>query len=301
MAKPQKKLHHGRFVPRVLLGLAGLGLLITSILQGTNVALFNPKGVIAEQQFGLIKFSVALMLLIGIPTLILLYFTAWKYRESNEKATYDASTHHGKFFVFSLWAIPSVFALILATVMWPAAHKLDQHKLIVSDNKPLKIQVVALRWKWLFIYPEQSISTINYVQVPVDTPIQFELTADETPMSSFWIPQLGGQLYAMTGHINQLNLMASTPGDYTGRTAEINGAGFADMKFITHASTRLEFDQWVSEVQTSSTPLDTSEYTKLLVPSENNPIAIFSNADNGLYDKVLNKYSGSHNHGTAKQ
>lgn len=285
----------------IVLSLVGLGLLIAMLLQGADVALFSPKGLIADQQHRLMLISAAILLAIAVPTLFLLYFFAWKYRESNEKATHAPFANHGKLFAFSAWGIPTTVMLVLASIMWPATQKLAPQKAIASNAKPLTIQVVAMRWKWLFIYPEQKIATVNYVQVPTGTPVKFELTADETPMSSFWIPNLGGQLYAMTGHMNQLNLLAEKPGDYPGRSAEINGAGFAGMKFIARASSTEAFDQWVRDVKLSSTTLDTSEYKKLLSPSENSPVALYSKADSGLYANLQKKYYGTHNHVAANE
>jgi cytochrome o ubiquinol oxidase subunit 2 len=154
-----------------------------------------------------------------------------------------------------------------------------------------------MQWKWLFIYPEQNIATVNFVQIPEDTPVEFELTADEAPMSSFWIPNLGGMLYAMTGHNNRLHLIADTPGDYPGSSAEINGAGFAGMQFTARASSRGDFDQWLQKVKRSPAVLDGAEYAKLLKPSENNPAAFYSATEEGMYDKVLKKYMGSGSHG----
>ena len=159
--------------------------------------------------------------------------------------------------------------------------------------------MVALRWKWLFIYPEQGIATVNYVQVPTGTPVTFELTADDAPMSSFWIPNLGGMLYAMTGHVNHLNLLAETPGDYPGSSAEINGAGFAGMKFTARATSMADFEAWVRLVKPSSEVLNAAEYERLLEPSENNPAVVYASVDRDLYDKVLMKYNGAHNHGVA--
>lgn len=294
MTKHKNKRSHVSPVLLTLLGLIGLGIVITVLLQGVDVALFNPKGVIAKQQLNLMLFSVALILTVAVPTLIILYFFAWEYRESNKKVRYDPLVRHGKFFVFSIWAIPSVFMLLLALVMWPATHKLEPKKTIASDAKPITIKVVAMRWKWLFIYPEQNIATVNFIQVPVDTPIQFDLTADEAPMSSFWIPHLGGQLYAMTGHVNRLNLLAEEPGDYPGSSAEINGHGFAGMKFTARASSKKEFDLWVQNMKRPSKVLDSSEYNKLLGPSESNPAAFYSPVEPGLYAKMLMKYMGSH-------
>lgn len=279
-----------------LLVLVSLGLLIVWLLKGTEVRLFNPKGVIARSELELILFPVFLGLVVIVPTMVVLYFVAWKYRETNERAAYHPGQRHGKFFVFSIWAVPSLFMLVLALVMWPATHRLAPKEAIASEAKPITIQVVAMRWKWLFIYPEQNIATVNYIQIPEDTPVQFDLTADETPMSSFWIPHLGGQLYAMTGHVNRLNLMADEPGDYPGSSAEINGRGFAGMKFTARASSKEDFDRWVLEVQRSQDKLDAAEYKKLLNPSENNPAAFFATVQTDLYAKMLTKYSGSHNH-----
>ena len=158
-----------------------------------------------------------------------------------------------------------------------------------------------MRWKWVFIYPEQQIATVNFVNVPVGTPVTFELTADEAPMSSFWIPNLGGQLYSMTGHVNRLNLMAEEAGDYPGSSAEINGAGFAGMKFTARASQPKDFDAWVQRVKQSSDVLDAASYKSLVQPSENNPAVFYSAYDNDLYDTVVTKYMGSHDHQTTHE
>ncbi len=264
------------------------------IFHVNNFAVFNPKGPIAGEQLSLILFSAAFLTAIAIAALILLYFFAWKYRETNENATYDPNVSQGKIFAFGIWAIPSLFMIILVFVMLPATHKLDPRKLLVSDVKPLTIQVVAMRWKWVFIYPEQHIATVNFIQIPTNTPIVFQLSADESPMSSFWIPNLGGQLYAMTGHVNTLNMLAEKPGDYPGSSAEINGAGFAGMKFVAHADSQENFDEWVNKVKRSPDILDSSEYSKLLKPSEYNQAAYYAIAQTNLYDTMLSKYNGGH-------
>src|SRR5690606_12926885 len=139
---------------------------------------------------------VAIMMIIGTPTLFILYFFAWKYRETNPNVEHSDEVHRSRLLTFMMWAIPSVCVAVLAVVMWGATHRLDPKKPIYTDKKPLVVQVVALRWKWLFLYPEQKIASVNFLQVPTDTPLQFELTADEAPMNSFWIPHWGGQLYA---------------------------------------------------------------------------------------------------------
>lgn len=280
----------------LLLFFLGLILVVVMILQGKDVALMNPAGLIAREQYRAMVVTVGVMLLIAVPSLLAFYFVAWKYRASNKKATYDSSIRHGKLFVMGLWAIPTLFMIVLAVFMWSVTHKYVPQQPIASDKKPLTIQVVALRWKWLFIYPEQNIATVNFVQVPTDTPLRFELTADEAPMSSFWIPHFGGQLYAMTGHVNRLNLLAETAGDYAGSSAEINGAGFAGMKFTARASSQQSFESWVEEVRRSTEMLDGSGYQKLLRPSENEKAIFYSGVESDLYNNVVMKYMGSHDH-----
>ena len=282
----------------IVLGLSAVALLMVVLLRGKDVVLLNPKGLIASQQTRLLVTVVAILLAVAIPALSLLYFFAWKYRATNENVKRGTKVGQGRFSAFSLWVIPCIVLLLLASVMIPATHKLDPHKAISSDTKPLTIQVIALQWKWLFIYPEQNIATVNFVQVPVNTPVQFNLTADEAPMNSFWIPHLGGQLYAMTGHSNQLNLMADTNGDFTGQAAEINGEGFAGMKFTTRVSSQEDFDNWAQDVKHSANPLDLVAYKTLLTPSENNPVTFYSTAPAGLYDTVLMKYGDGHSHHT---
>ncbi len=292
----KNKTRHGHgwlawYIPLLLLEFVAL---IALLLHGKNVALFSPQGSIAQEQHKLLVFILAVLLGIAVPVLSVLYFTAWKYRESNTKAVHDPEARQGKFFVTSMWVFPTVIMLLLTTVLYPATHRLEPHKKIASDAKPMTIQVVSMRWKWVFIYPEQKIATVNFVQIPVNTPVTFELTADEAPMSSFWIPNLGGQLYSMTSHVNQLNLLAETAGDYPGSSAELNGAGFSGMKFTARASSAQDFDQWVQQVRQSNDVLSTAAYDDLLKPTENTPISFYSNYQSGLYDRVIKKYSGAH-------
>lgn len=294
MVKQKSESSRGTLAKTVTLSLSGLAVLFAVLMYGKDIALFNPKGLIAGEQARLMTTIVAVFLAAAVPALFFLYFFAWKYRESNTEVKRQPSIRKRHLSAFSLWVIPCLVLVVMASIMWPATHKLDPHKAISATNKPLKVQVIALQWKWLFIYPEQNIASVNFVQIPVDTPIQFDLSADEAPMNSFWIPHLGGQLYAMTGHSNPLNLMANTPGDYPGQAAEINGEGFAHMKFTARVSSQQDFDGWVKEVQGSANPLTATEYQKLLKPSEKNPVAFYSSTQKDLYDTVLAKYSGSH-------
>lgn len=280
----------------VPIGIAGVVLVVALLLRGNDVILLNPKGLIAGEQHQLMLTSTLIMVGFAVLVLSFLYFFAWKYRETNEKAHYNPHAGRSKLVVFLAWASPTVIMLILVSLMIPATFRLEPQDAIQSEKDPITIQVVAMRWKWLFIYPEQDIATVNFVQIPEDTPVRFELTADETPMSSFWIPHLGGQLYAMTEHVNQLNLMADTPGNYEGSAAEINGAGFAGMRFNTLVSTQDEFDTWVHQTKMSNRQLDNTEYKELLKPSENHSVTLYARRDPNIYSTILAKYTGSHQH-----
>ncbi|MDQ3123501.1 MAG: COX aromatic rich motif-containing protein [bacterium] len=298
MPKRKKKLSQGIPVLLTIVGLIGLGVIIAVLMRGKDIILLNPKGLIADQQLKLMITATLIMLEIAIPALFFVYYFAWKYRETNEKATYEPNPRHGKLFTIAIWTFPTITMLLLAVLLVPATYKLQPKKPIHEGSKALSVQVVAMRWKWLFIYPEHNIATVNYVQIPIDTPVQFELTADETPMSSFWIPHLGGQLYAMTEHVNRLNLIADTLGDYEGSAAEINGSGFAGMRFNTRVSTKEDFDKWVQDTAVSSEELNSSEYERLLEPSENHPAAFYSKPGPEIYSNILSKYAGGHEQNT---
>lgn len=285
----------------ILLAILVFVLGVAFLTNGLDIALLNPKGFIANEQNKLLINSTLIMLGFGVPVIATVYFFIWKYRESNPNTDHSSETTTNKAFLLFAWGGPMVIVAIIASLMLPATQQLHPGKQIESSNEQITVQVVALNWKWLFIYPEQNIATVNFAQIPIDTPIRFELTADEAPMNSFWIPHLGGMLYAMTGHVNPLNLIADTTGDYSGGAAEINGRGLAGMKFTTRVSSQTDFDAWVAKTQQSSQPLNATEYEKLLKPSENNPPAHYSNPDADLYNKIVSKYSGDHDHESEHQ
>ena len=277
-------------------GFIAFGLLLSHLLDGKNVAILNSKGIIASQQRSLLLYALTVTLLVAVPTILVLYLTAWRYRESHSTATYHPEAKNGKLFNFTIWALPSLMVVILAVALVPATHNLQPNKALAAEAKPLRIEVVAMRWKWLFIYPEQNIATVNFVQIPKGVPVEFDLTADEAPMSSFWVPNLSGQLYAMTGHVNRLNLMATEFGDFKGRSAEINGAGFAKMQFTTRVSTTADFTTWVDTTKQTAGILDKANYQLLLKPTEDNPSASYFPVDSTLYSSTVMKYMKSPNH-----
>ncbi len=290
MTKRNKNRGVGGLLAAIFLGFAALLGTIAYFVRGKTIALIQPKGFISSEQLRLTLAVVAILLIIAIPTLIILYSIAWKYRSTNPKAQYDPDGKHGKFFNFYFWSVPIAVAALIGIMLWPATHRLAPRKVIGDVKDPLKIQVVALRWKWLFIYPEQNIATVNYVAIPVNTPVQFLITADEAPMSSFWVPQLGGQLYAMTGHVNPLNLIADHTGTYNGVSAEINGAGFAGMKFTVESLQASDFEAWVKNTRSNSPYLDAARYSEIVKPSEYNPVDFYGGVDDSLFTNMLKKY-----------
>lgn len=280
---------------RIKFIVAVFAVLITAIaiffvLSNEKALVAHPKGVIAEGELKLMITHILLMLCVVTPTLVLLFVTAWRYRANNAKAQYDPDHAHGLVGKVILWVIPSVVVVVMAIFTWDATHKLDPYKPLVSEVKPLTIQVVALDWKWLFIYPEQGIASVNLVQFPENTPIHFVLTADGSPMNSFWMPQLSGQIYAMTGMVTSLHLMANAPGEYTGRAAEINGEGFAGMTFVAHAGSQSDFETWVDKVKQLPQQLTHQTYDELTKPSVNHPVALYSHVEEGLFNRIVEKY-----------
>jgi cytochrome o ubiquinol oxidase subunit 2 len=279
--------------------LLAIGLLAIIISHG-NVAILNPKGAIALHERNLIVTAILLMLIVVIPIFTLLGVFAWKYRAGNKSAKYTPDWNHNIPLQLVWWAIPAIVISTLAVINWNTTHALDPYKPLESATKPLTIQVVALRWKWLFIYPEQNIATVNYIQFPEKTPINFELTAD-APMSSFWIPSLGGQMYAMSGMVTKLHLIANEQGKFDGSAAEINGAGFAGMKFIARSSSRKDFDTWVNDVREAPSPLDSQELKSLSQPSENIPVTYYSSVEEGLYNGIIEKFMEPQNSTTERE
>jgi cytochrome o ubiquinol oxidase subunit II len=267
-----------------LLALAPFGL-----LAGCNMVLLNPQGNIGVQEKNLILIALGLMLLVVIPVIALTLWFAWRYRASNTRATYAPKWAHSTAIEIVVWTIPCIIVVTLAALIWKTTHELDPYKPIESQVKPIRVDVVALNWKWLFIYPDYGVASVNQLAIPVGTPVSFRLTA-ESLMNSFFIPQLGSQVYVMSGMQTQLHLIADTPGIYAGRSSAFSGPGFSDMHFDTLATNRADFDAWIAHAKASSTHLDVANYTILAQPSQKTPVTLYSNVTPGLFEGVANKY-----------
>jgi cytochrome o ubiquinol oxidase subunit 2 len=263
----------------------------TVSLAGCQWALLNPKGVIAAQEKDLLVEAVLLMLIIVIPVILMSFIIGWRYRAKNSKAKYSPNWAHNNWLEAACWTLPVIIIIILAVMTWVSTHALDPYKPLDPKTKPVTIQAIALDWKWLFIYPDQHIATVNYIQIPVHQPIKFEITSD-APMNSLEIPQLAGQIYAMTGMRTKLYFNANTAGNYAGLSTNYSGAGFSNMTFKVKATSQQAFSKWVQSVKTGHNPLTSSVYQQLTRPSEKDPAVYFSSVPHGLFNQVIMKYMG---------
>ncbi len=272
----------------ILVVLGFLGIIL--VLSNENALSMHPRGIIARDILHLIWANFALMWIIIIPTYFLLFWVVWRYGLKNENAVLDPEHTSGTLGAVLMWGLPTLIVIPLALITWDATYKLNPYKPIASEVKPLTVQVVALDWKWLFIYPEQGVATLNYLHIPAHTPIHLQLTADHSPMNSFWIPQLSGQIYSMAGMTTQLHIMADKVGDYAGKEVEINGEGYADMTFAVRAVEPTEFGDWVQLVKASPHHLTADVYEQLTKHLVQKNILLYSEVEENLFHKIVHKY-----------
>ncbi len=272
-----------------LLGRAALPLLLLALGGCGHLELLDPKGSIGEQEKNLILIALGLMLLVVIPVMVLTIVFAWRYREGNTSAAYAPNWSHSTRIEVVIWTIPCIIVATLAVLIWQSTHALDPYKPLESREKPVRVEVVALNWKWLFIYPDYGIATVNQLPIPAGTPIEFKLTS-ESMMNSFFIPQLGSQIYAMAGMRTRLHLIADEPGSYDGRSSAYSGQGFSDMRFKAIAMPRERFDAWVKQARKAPVTLDRITYAALEKPSTKIPPTTYAAVAPGLFDSIVDRY-----------
>lgn len=267
------------------------------LLGGCNMVVMNPAGDVALQQRDLVIFSTALMLLIVLPVIGLVCLFAWKYRASNETTDYDPDWDHSSQLELLIWAAPLLIVICLGAVTWTGTHLLDPYrpigriaagKPLVANVKPLEVEVIALDWKWMFVYPEYGFATVNELAAPVDRPIHFRLTSSSV-MNAFYIPTLAGMIYAMPSMETQLNAVINKPGNYAGFSSNYSGAGFSDMRFRFYGMTDGDFNAWVARNKAAGGNLTRADYLKLEKPSEKVPVMRFANVDPTIYSAVVNQ------------
>ena len=251
------------------------------------MAILKPEGVIARDELHLLKFATLLSFIVIIPVFSLLVFIVFRYRDSNKKSKYSPN-YSNRLLEIVWWLIPAIIITILSVVTWYSTHRLDPSKRLDSSNAPVRVQVVALNWKWLFIYPDYGIASVNDLTVPINQPLDFSITSAGA-MNSFWVPQLGGQIYAMAGMNTALHLMADKIGVYRGVSANISGAGFAGMHFDLHAVNQNDFRNWESNVSQSGDALTLSTFDELAKPTQDVAPFIYGSVESGLFDTIVNR------------
>jgi len=266
------------------------------LLGGCNMVVLHPAGDVAQQQGDLVLISTLLMLLIILPVMALTVFFVWRYRASNSAATYKPDWDHSTQLELVIWAAPLLIIICLGALTWVGTHLLDPYRTLArtapgqplaANVRPLEVEVVALDWKWLFIYPELGIATVNEFAAPVDRPVRFRISASSV-MNSFYIPALAGQIYAMPGMETKLHGVFNRTGDFAGFSANYSGAGFSHMRFRALSLAPGDFDAWVRAARTGGGTLDRAAYLKLEQPSEKEPVRRFAAVEPQLFDRIVN-------------
>jgi len=269
---------------------------LAAMLSGCDFVVLAPSGDIAAQQRDLLVVSTLLMLVIIIPVMALTVFFAWRYRQSNTSATYAPDWDHSTKLELVIWAAPLAIIICLGALTWLGTHLLDPYRRIdrigpgqpiTEAHKPLTVEVVSLDWKWLFIYPEYGIATVNEMAAPVDRPIDFRITSSGI-MNSFYVPALAGMIYSMAGMETKLHAVINNEGSYTGFSANYSGAGFSGMRFAFHGQSEADFAAWVAKAKSSGKTLDRANYLELERPSENEPVRRYGAVDRDLFQAILN-------------
>ncbi len=268
-----------------------------AMLCACHAVVLNPSGDVAQQQRDLLIYSTLLMLIVIVPVMVMTVLFAWRYRQANSPARYEPDWDHSIHLELFIWAAPLLIIIGLGGLTWVGTHLLDPYRALgrikpgestVSAAPPLQVEVVALDWKWLFIYPQYGIATVNELAAPLDRPIEFRITASSV-MNSLFIPALAGQIYAMPGMETKLHAVANTAGDYQGFSANYSGAGFSGMHFMFRALDGRDFEQWLAARRAAGGVLGRSDYLRLEQPSENERVRGFAAVDPSLYRAILNR------------
>lgn len=270
---------------------AGLpSLCLAVFLSGcSNIPLLDPKGPVGVTELHDIVVAFALMLIVVIPVIFMALWFPGKYRASNPNAEYDPKWSDSAQIDLVTWLIPAAIVLALGTLSWKETHRLDPFKPIDPSVRPISVEAVSLDWKWLFIYPGQNIATVNQLVLPANVPVSFRITSD-TVMTSFFIPQLGSQIYAMAGMQTRLHLLADTPGVYFGQNQQYSGRGYSDMNFKVSVTSLNQFKAWVQKVKQSPDRLDLARFREISKPGIDFPVASYSWVEQGLFDNIIEKH-----------
>jgi cytochrome o ubiquinol oxidase subunit II len=250
--------------------------------------ILDPRGPVAAAERLLLINTTAIMLVVVVPVILATLAFAWWYRSSNPRAGRSPDLRYEGRMEFVIWSIPALTVMLLGGVVWISSHELDPRAPIPADADPLRVDVVALDWKWLFIYPDQGVAAVNQLVIPAGTPVNFRLTS-ATVMNSFFIPQLGSQIYTMGGMTTHLNLLADAPGEFPGLSANYSGDGFSQMRFIAKAVPAGDFDAWVAQVRGAGSALDDAGYAELAKPSRAVAPKIYGSVAPQLFERIIDQ------------
>jgi len=246
----------------------------------------DPQGPVASAERLILLNAAAIMLVVVLPVIVLTLAFAWWYRASNPRAAYQPDWSYSGHIELVTWSIPAMVVILLAAVGWIGSHQLDPARKLQSDARSIRIEVVSLDWKWLFIYPDQGVAAVNELVIPAGVPVEFVLTS-ATVMNSFFVPQLGSQIYTMPGMATQLNLLAARPGDYPGLSANFSGDGFSDMRFLVHAVPAADYDSWLLRTRAAGPALNADAYSQLARPQGNAPANTYGSVDPKLFERIV--------------
>jgi cytochrome o ubiquinol oxidase subunit II len=248
----------------------------------------DPQGPVSSAERLILLNATGIMLVVVLPVIVLTLAFAWWYRASNKRASYRPDWAYSGHIELVVWSIPAMVVILLAAVAWTSSHELDPARPLEAHAKPIRIEVVSLDWKWLFIYPDQQVAAINELVVPTGTPIEFLLTS-ATVMNAFFVPQLGSQIYTMPGMTTHLNLLAERPGDYPGLSTNFSGDGFSDMRFMVHAVSASEFPIWLARTRGAGSALDMDAYSKMARADSGRKSQTYGSVDPNLFARIVQK------------
>lgn len=261
-------------------------------LAGCDWVLFNSKGAVGIAQRDLIIICIGLMLIVVVPAIVLSFVFAWRFRASNKSAKYTPDWAHSTRIEVVVWGVPLLIIVILSVIVWKSTHELDPYKPLDVAGEPIHVEVIATDWKWVFVYPDLGIATINQLHFPAGRQLVFDITSNST-MNTFFIPQLGGQIYAMAGMRTKLHLVANEPGEFRGMSGNYSGHGFSKMNFTATATSEEDFQRWVRQVR-SGPPirLDFEAFQRIAQPTQGHAVVHFAQVEPGLFKKVIDQFIG---------
>ncbi len=254
----------------------------------SSMPILDPKGPVGSAELSDIIIAFGLMLIVVVPVIFMALWFPRKYSASRKGQDYDPKWSHSARIDMVVWLIPAVIVTALGTLAWKESHRLDPYMPVDPGKAPIHVEAVSLDWKWLFIYPDEHVATVNQLVIPVNVPVSFRITSSSV-MSSFFIPRLGSQIYAMAGMQTRLHLLAAETGIYSGQNQQYSGRGYADMHFRVVVASRKDFDSWLKNVEKTPEKLDYSRYLEISKPGIGYPLTAFSGVQDGLFEKIIER------------